>query len=85
VFRLIELLKQKQGNPLHVNVQVLLIFSGMQGFLDPLTLRQVATYKKDIAKLWYNTNISKNFVNTKPINNKVFDILCTRVQSSIMR
>ena len=83
--RLIELLKQKQGNPLHVNVQVLLIFSGMQGFLDPLTLKQVATYKKDIVKLWYNTNISKNFVNTKPINNKVFDILCTRVQSSIMR
>ena len=83
--RLIELLKQKQGNPLHVNVQVLLIFSGMQGFLDPLSLKQVATYKKDIAKLWYSTNISKNFVNTKPINNKVFDILCTRVQSSIMR
>ena len=49
--RLIELLKQKQGNPLHVNVQVLLIFSGMQGFLDPLSLKQVATYKKDIAKL----------------------------------
>jgi proton translocating ATP synthase F1 alpha subunit len=83
--RLIELLKQKQGSPLHVNVQVLLIFSGMQGFLDPLSLKQVATYKKDIAKLWYNTNISKNFVNSKPINTKVFDMLCTRVQSSIMR
>jgi len=83
--RLIELLKQKQGSPLHVNVQVLLIFSGMQGFLDPLSLKQVATYKKDIAKLWYNTNISKNFVNSKPINTKVFDLLCTRVQSSIMR
>jgi proton translocating ATP synthase F1 alpha subunit len=83
--RLIELLKQKQGSPLHVNVQVLLIFSGMQGFLDPLSLKQVATYKKDIANLWYNTNISKNFVNSKPINTKVFDMLCTRVQSSIMR
>jgi len=43
--RLIELLKQKQGSPLPANIQILLIYSGMKGYLDKLTLAEVTEFK----------------------------------------
>jgi F-type H+-transporting ATPase subunit alpha len=42
--RLVELLKQKQYSPLPVDVQIVLIASGLQGYLDSLSLNYVAPF-----------------------------------------
>jgi F-type H+-transporting ATPase subunit alpha len=70
---LIELLKQKQGSPLGVNVQIFIIYSGMSGYLDTFSLTQVAKFRVFLISYIYNTNILKNFVTTKEINPIVFD------------
>jgi F-type H+-transporting ATPase subunit alpha len=72
--RLIELLKQKQSNPLQVGVQVLMIYSGMRGYLDSLTLPQVVLFKAFIISSVKSTNVLKNFISANPISNKVFII-----------
>jgi len=43
--RLIELLKQKQYTPLRIETQVFLIFAGMRGYLDTLSVDSVESYK----------------------------------------
>ena len=70
--RLIELLKQKQGSPLQASVQILLIYSGMKGYLDKLQISEVASFKNFLIQYIHNTNILKGFYITKPINHKVF-------------
>jgi len=44
--RLIELLKQKQYIPLPVEKQLVLIYAGMNGFLDTLSVESVETFKE---------------------------------------
>jgi proton translocating ATP synthase F1 alpha subunit len=72
--RLIELLKQKQANPLEANIQIILIYSGMRGYLDKLSLTQVTEFKNFLTNYIKNTNILIGFYITKPINNKVLNI-----------
>jgi F-type H+-transporting ATPase subunit alpha len=72
--RLIELLKQKQSSPLKSNVQILMIYAGMKGFLDKLSLSQVADFKVFLIDYIQNTNILQEFDITKPINHKVFNL-----------
>jgi F-type H+-transporting ATPase subunit alpha len=70
--RLIELLKQKQASPLQANIQILLIYSGMKGYLDKLSLAEVANFKIFLIGYINDTNILKGFNITKPINHTVF-------------
>jgi len=70
--RLIELLKQKQASPLQASVQILLIYSGMKGYLDKLQISEVAIFKVFLISYIHKTNILKGFDITKPINHKVF-------------
>jgi len=70
--RLIELLKQKQGSPLPANIQILLIYSGMKGYLDSLSLTEVISFKIFFVDFIYRHNILKGFDITKSINHKVF-------------
>jgi len=72
--RLLELLKQKQSSPLKSNVQILMIYAGMKGFLDKLSLSQVADFKVFLIDYIQNTNILREFDITKPINHKVFNL-----------
>jgi F-type H+-transporting ATPase subunit alpha len=65
------LLKQKQANPLQANVQILLIYSGMKGYLDKLSLSEVAEFKVFLINFIQKTNILKGFDITKAINHKV--------------
>lgn len=44
--RLIELLKQGQYSPLGVKEQVILVYSGMHGYLDNLELSEIANFKE---------------------------------------
>jgi proton translocating ATP synthase F1 alpha subunit len=70
--RLIELLKQKQASPLPANVQILLIYAGMKGYLDRLQIAEVIAFKFFLIGFIYNTNILKGFNITKSINHKIF-------------
>ena len=69
--RLIELLKQKQANPLPANVQIILIYAGMKGFLDRFSLINVAKFKLMLTDYIYETNILLGFDINKSINNVV--------------
>ena len=72
--RLIELLKQKQASPLEEDVQILLIYSGMKGYLDKLPLEQIAFFKQFLLLAITDCNILKNFDTTSKINHNVFQI-----------
>ena len=76
--RLIELLKQKQASPLQANVQILLIYSGMKGYLDKLPIVEVSTFKFFLIDYINNTNILKGFDITKSINHKIFAIFLSK-------
>jgi hypothetical protein len=43
--RLIELLKQKQYQPMTVEIQIVLIYAGMRGFLDKLEVSQIKNFE----------------------------------------
>lgn len=71
--RLIELLKQKRGSPLPANVQIIMIYAGMKGFLDKLSLPQVVKFKYFLVGYMFDTNVLKNFVITNKINQHVLN------------
>ena len=70
--RLIELLKQKQSSPLNANVQIIIIYSGMKGFLDNLSLSDVVKFKVFLIDYIKKTNILKKFNVLNSINHIVF-------------
>jgi F-type H+-transporting ATPase subunit alpha len=69
-FRLIELLKQDQGKPLQINIQILLIYSGMAGYLDDLSLELVGKFKNFLINYIPKTNILVGFNIKKQISHK---------------
>jgi proton translocating ATP synthase F1 alpha subunit len=71
--RLIELLKQKQASPLPANIQILMIYCGMKGFLDKLSISQVVLFKLFLINFIKNSNILRHFVVTNKINQKIFN------------
>jgi proton translocating ATP synthase F1 alpha subunit len=72
--RLLELLKQKQASPLPANIQILVIYSGMRGYVDKLSIAQVVDFKSFLVDYIKSTNILKGFDVMKPINHHVFNI-----------
>jgi len=80
--RLIELLKQKQSDPLSVSTQILLIFSGMRGFLDKLSIEEAVEFKQFLIKYIASTNICSQYDPTKPINDKVFNTFFEKALSA---
>jgi len=83
--RLIELLKQKQGTPLPASHQIILIYSGMRGYLDKLTMDQVVMFKSYLLGYIKNTNILSGFVTTRAINSKVFNSFLTQAIQSFLK
>jgi proton translocating ATP synthase F1 alpha subunit len=49
-FRLIEMLKQDINVPLSVELQIIIIFAGVRGFLDKIEIKDILTYEKE----WLN-------------------------------
>jgi len=50
--RLVEVLKQPQYRPLPVEKQVLMIFAGTNGFLDPIPIDQVGAYEQEMYRFF---------------------------------
>lgn len=82
--RLIELLKQKQASPLPADIQILLIYSGMKGYLDKLSIEQVVLFKIFLIEYIKNTNILKKFITTNKINHKVFSTFFTKAMEAFL-
>lgn len=69
--RLIELLKQTHSQPESVSVQILMIFSGMNGYLDNLQLDQIKEYKDAIISNYKLSNLVLD--TTKKLNVSVLN------------
>ena len=54
--RLVEILKQKQFSPLTVQQQVVLLFAGLQGYLDEVELSKIAEVKNTLVSLSQDDN-----------------------------
>jgi F-type H+-transporting ATPase subunit alpha len=52
-YRMVEILKQPQNQPLHVVDQVLVIFAGTKGFLDKVPVRQVAAWEQQFLRFFH--------------------------------
>lgn len=72
--RLIELLKQRQGSPLESSLQIIMIYSGMKGFLDNLSIPQIRQFKQFLISNPETTNFLDSFIITDSINNRVFGL-----------
>jgi F-type H+-transporting ATPase subunit alpha len=76
--RLIELLKQKQSSPVKVNIQILLLFAGMEGHLDKFTIPSVARFKIFLINYALTTNILKKF----DVNHSICNLALSRFFAS---
>lgn len=70
--RLIELLKQAQSSPLEVEKQVILIYAGMKGYLDPIAIDKVASFKDTLLKTIDYSTILANFNKNEAIPEDTF-------------
>jgi F-type H+-transporting ATPase subunit alpha len=53
--RLMELLKQPQYKPIPVELQILVIYAGTQGFLDPIPVSAVGRFEREVTD-YFKTN-----------------------------
>jgi F-type H+-transporting ATPase subunit alpha len=71
--RLIELLKQPQSAPLEVEKQIILIYAGMKGYLDPIAIENVGAFRTAILKGIDFSTILANFDKTQSIPEDTFN------------
>ena len=53
-YRMVEILKQGQYDPLHVIDQVLMIYAGTRGHLDKIPAREVQAWEKQFLTFMHN-------------------------------
>jgi F-type H+-transporting ATPase subunit alpha len=53
-YRMVELLKQQQYQPLHVVDQILSIFAGTRGYLDDVPVKDVSAWEADFLRYMHN-------------------------------
>jgi proton translocating ATP synthase F1 alpha subunit len=70
--RLIELLKQKQSSAIPVSIQIILVYSGMLGYLDEFSIPQTVQFKGFLSEYAKKTNILKDFNVNCAISNVAF-------------
>lgn len=80
--RLIELLKQKQSDPLVVEKQIILIFAGMRGYLDTINIDKIENYKQFLLKSIDYSNILTHFDKYQKIPETTFELFFEAVSKS---
>ncbi len=79
--RMVELLKQPQYEPFHVNDQILSIFAGTQGFLDDLPVPWVREFEVELLKLFHDEypeiveELDKTGAISDDLNQKIRDVI----------
>jgi proton translocating ATP synthase F1 alpha subunit len=56
--RLIELLKQSHSQPEPITLQILIIYAGMKGYLDNLSIDKIKSYKINLIALYKVSNLT---------------------------
>jgi F0F1-type ATP synthase alpha subunit len=74
---LIELLKQPQNKPEAVSLQIILIFAGMNGYLDKLRIDQINDYKTITQHEYTTCNIELNL--KKKLNLNILHLFFNRI------
>jgi proton translocating ATP synthase F1 alpha subunit len=59
--RLIELLKQKQYEPLSIKEEVILVFAGMKGYLEPVAVSAIVDFKEFLVKFIGQYQTSRSY------------------------
>lgn len=83
--RLVELLKQKNSSPLPVEQQVLMLYTGMNGYLDDLELDQIGEFKEFTLNYALNSNLFLEFDPTAKFNDKVFETFCDAALADFLK
>jgi proton translocating ATP synthase F1 alpha subunit len=78
--RLVELLKQTHSQPEDVSIQTLMLYSGMNGYLDKLPLAEINNYKAEILSSYKVSNLLLD--TTKKLNTCVLNSFCARVANN---
>lgn len=73
-YRLVEILKQDRYSPLEVWQQVIIVYSGVSGFLDKLDVADIKHYEKIIYIDWLSALLYRPFIITYS-SNKLSDTL----------
>jgi len=76
--RLYELLKQKNSAPLSIEEQVLLLFCGMQGYLDGYALADIKGLKEHILDFAMRSNLFLEFDPDAELNEEIFHDFCVK-------
>ena len=71
--RLVELFKQAHTFPLEVELQVVLLYSGMSGYLDGIDVNKVGNFKAFLIDFARRSNFLVTFDVNKKINREVMD------------
>jgi F-type H+/Na+-transporting ATPase subunit alpha len=81
-YRMVEILKQGQYQPLGVVDEVLIIFAGTRGFLDKIELKQVAAWEKAFLTFIHDQKpqIHKKISDTKDLDNETMAALTTAIE-----
>merc|ERR1712025_1000840 len=83
--RLVELLKQKNSSPLPVEQQVLMLFCGMEGYLDDLELSQIGDFKAFVLDYAVGSNLFLEFDPTAKLNKSVFETFCDAALAAFLK
>lgn len=82
-YRLVEILKQDRYSPLEVWQQVIIVYSGVSGFLDKLDVSDIKHYEKIIYIDWLSALLYKPFIITYN-SNKLSDTLNKDILNSLI-
>jgi proton translocating ATP synthase F1 alpha subunit len=75
--RLIELLKQNRGEPLAIKQEVILVFVGMKGYLDTISVPAVSRFKEFLVNYILNYGGWLHHVSiSKKISGRTLDFFC---------
>jgi F-type H+-transporting ATPase subunit alpha len=77
--KLIELLKQAKHQPLSRNNEILLLFAGINGYLDEIPNKNISTFKRYLLRFTTYTNIFDELNPFIEISSAPFDILMAEV------
>ena len=78
-YRMTELLKQGQYQPMHVTDQVLVIYAGTKGYLDPIPVAEVRTWEKEFLEHIHTNHkdVWQRITDTKDLDSETEEKLVT--------
>jgi len=71
--RLLSIIKQKNKKPLKIELQILLLFAGMRGYLDNIPENKLKEFKNYLITFFHKTNLMESFSLTENINTQFLD------------